>query len=177
MRFFEGTGKGSFLGMVGKSLPPHIRSTEVQFRAREVEHMRKELFEEIVEEALMSLPEEFSRKLENVEVLVEKEPSEEILRKLGLPRGALLGLYHGVPLKRKSVWAAANFPDRISIYRDPILAISRDRKNIQQRIREVVMHEIGHHFGLTDKEMEGRERRSPTRGKCPDDSRRGEKET
>lgn len=139
--------------------------------------MRKELFEEIVEEALMSLPEEFSRKLENVEVLVEKEPSEEILRKLGLPRGALLGLYHGVPLKRKSVWAAPNFPDRISIYRDPILAISGNRKNIQKRIRDVVMHEIGHHFGLTDKEMEGRERRPPARGKDPGDRRGSEKET
>ncbi|NQT83674.1 metallopeptidase family protein, partial [bacterium] len=68
--------------------------------------MQKDTFEEIVEEALMSLPEEFGRKLENVEVIVEDEPSEKVLRELGVGRGSLLGLYHGVPLKRKSIWAA-----------------------------------------------------------------------
>jgi predicted Zn-dependent protease with MMP-like domain len=123
--------------------------------------MDNEAFEEIVEEALMSLPEEFLRKLENVEVVVEDEPLEETLRKVGVPRGALLGLYHGVPLKKKSVWAAPTFPGRISIYRIPILSMSRDREEIRRRIREVVIHEIGHHFGLSDKEMASAVRGSP----------------
>ncbi len=116
--------------------------------------MEKDVFEEVVEEALTTLPEEFSRKLENVEVVIEEEPSAQVLRKLGLRRGALLGLYHGVPLKRKSVWEAPSLPGRISVYRIPIIAISRRREDVRERIREVVIHEIGHHFGLSDKEMD-----------------------
>ena len=119
--------------------------------------MDRDAFQTIVEEALLSLPEEFSRRLENIEVIVEDEPSQEVLRKLRLPRGALLGLYHGVPLKRKSVWAAPTLPGRISIYRIPILACCRTRQEIATRIREVVIHEIGHHFGLTDREMDASE--------------------
>jgi len=110
-------------------------------------------FQRIVEEALMSLPEEFSLKLENIEVVIEDEPSEETLRQLRLPRGGLLGLYHGVPLKRKSVWSAPALPGKISIFKAPILNVSRTREEIRRRIREVVIHEIGHHFGLSDREM------------------------
>lgn len=116
-------------------------------------YMQKDMFAEIVEEALMGLPEEFSRKLENVEVVVEDEPPEKVLQELGLGRGTLLGLYHGVPLKKKGIWAAPILPGRISIYRMPILSVSRTREETRQRIRDVVIHEIGHHFGLTDKDM------------------------
>jgi len=138
--------------------------------------MQKDVFEQIVEEALMTLPEEFSRKLENVEVIVEDEPSEEVLRKLGLRRGALLGLYHGVPLKRKSVWAVPTFPGRISIYRNAILAVSRTREEIRRRIRGVVIHEIGHHFGLSDKDMAASEGGLPGGEKrSPHSKRRGRK--
>lgn len=126
--------------------------------------MKKDVFEEVVEEALASLPEEFARKLENVEVVVEDEPSREILKKLGLPRGALLGLYHGVPLKKKSIWTAPMLPGRISIYRIPILGVSRTRGEALRRIREVVIHEIGHHFGLSDGEMNLSEERCREEG-------------
>jgi len=127
--------------------------------------MQKDVFSEIVEEALMGLPEEFSRKLENVEVVVEDEPPEKVLRELGLRRGALLGLYHGVPLKKKGIWVAPSLPGRISIYRMPILSISRTREEMQQRIRDVVIHEIGHHFGLTDKDMTPLTHKPPPREK------------
>jgi predicted Zn-dependent protease with MMP-like domain len=136
--------------------------------------MPNDAFEEIVEEALMSLPEEFSRKLENIEVVVEDEPSEELLRKLGLRRGALLGLYHGVPLKRRSVWAAPTLPGRISIYRNAILATSRAREDIRRRIREVVIHEIGHHFGLSDRDMRSTGHRSPAEERPHERDRRRE---
>ena len=128
-----------------------------------VEH---DVFAEIVEEALESLPEEFSRRLENVEVVIEDEPSEEVLRELGLPRGSLLGLFHGVPLKHKSVLAGPTLPAKISIYRIPILAISRTREEVWCQIRRVVIHEIGHHFGLSDREMSAVEGEPPggTRG-------------
>jgi predicted Zn-dependent protease with MMP-like domain len=115
--------------------------------------MRHSEFDKIVEEALDSLPEEFSRKLENVDVVVEDEPSQGTLRRLGLSRGGLLGLYHGVPLKKRSIWSGPTLPDKISIYRIPILAICRTKEEMRQRIREVVIHEVGHHFGLSDREM------------------------
>ncbi len=118
--------------------------------------MHKEDFEKIVEQALMFLPEEFARKLQNIEVVVEDEPSEQTLRELGLRKGVLLGLYHGVPLKKQSLWSSPVLPGRISIYRVPILAISRTTEDMIHRIREVVIHEIGHHFGLSDNDMNGR---------------------
>jgi len=134
--------------------------------------MQKDTFEEIVEEALMSLPEEFGRKLENVEVIVEDEPSEKVLRELGVGRGSLLGLYHGVPLKRKSIWAAPTLPGRISIYRIPILALSATREEIRRRIRAVVIHEIGHHFGLSDRDMASLESELPGGEKVSPPTRR-----
>jgi predicted Zn-dependent protease with MMP-like domain len=115
--------------------------------------LERDEFEEVIEEALASLPEEFSRRLQNIEIVVEDEPSEEVLRKLRLPRGGLLGLYHGVPLKKQSIWAPPTLPGKISIYRIPILSISRTRKGMRERIRNVVIHEVGHHFGLSDGEM------------------------
>jgi len=108
----------------------------------------------------MSLPEEFAQKLENIEVVIEDEPSEDTLRELNLRRGLLLGLYRGVPLKKKNIWSAPTLPGRISIYRLPILSVSRTREGMIQRIREVVIHEIGHHFGLSDNDMESG--RAPT---------------
>ena len=125
--------------------------------------MEKDEFEEVIEEALASLPEEFSRKLQNVEIVVEDEPSEELLQKLRLPHGGLLGLYHGVPLKKQSIWAPPTLPGKISIYRIPILSISRTRQGMRERIRNVVIHELGHHFGLSDREMNAAKGGTPDR--------------
>lgn len=99
------------------------------------------------------MPEEFARRLQNIEVVAEDEPSEDVLQKLRLHRGGLLGLYHGVPLKKQSVWASPSLPGTISIYRIPILSVSRTRQDMRERIRNVVIHEVGHHFGLSDREM------------------------
>lgn len=125
--------------------------------------MEKDEFEEVIEEALASLPEEFSRRLQNVEIVVEDEPAEELLQKLRLPRGGLLGLYHGVPLKKQSIWAPPTLPGKISIYRIPILSISRTRQGMRERIRNVVIHELGHHFGLSDAEMNAAKGGTPDR--------------
>ena len=115
--------------------------------------MERDEFEEVIEEAIASLPEEFARRLQNIEVVAEDEPSEDVLQKLRLQRGQLLGLYHGVPLKKQSVWSGPALPGRISIYRNPILSVSRTREDTRERIRNVVIHEVGHHFGLSDSEM------------------------
>lgn len=111
-------------------------------------------FEELVEEAVLGLPEEFARKLQNIEIVVEDEPDAETLERMRLQRGVtLLGLYHGVPRTERHEGAPPPYPDRISIYRGPILAICRTADDVRRQVRQTVIHEIGHHFGLSDAEM------------------------
>ncbi len=109
---------------------------------------------ELVVEALDALPERFQALLENVVVVVENEPSEEDLEQVGMTsdEGELLGLYHGVPLTERDI-AYSGLPDRVLIYRGPILRSCADTAEVQQQVRETVIHEIGHHFGLSDDEM------------------------
>ena len=111
-------------------------------------------FEALVEEAVLGLPEIFARKLENIEIVVEEEPDTETVERMKLERGrVLLGLYHGVPRTRRHEGAPPLYPDRISIYRRPILAICRTAEQVRRQVRETVIHEIGHHFGLSDADM------------------------
>jgi predicted Zn-dependent protease with MMP-like domain len=111
-------------------------------------------FERLVAAALEELPEEFARLLDNVAVVVEEEPDPEDLAELGMDpeEDDLLGLYFGVPLgERGSDYSA--LPDRIVIYRGPILRACDDRHQVVQEVRDTVIHELGHHFGLSDEEM------------------------
>jgi len=115
------------------------------------EHSAREVFEELVTEALDSLPEEIARAMDNVEVVVEDEPPDEELARL--PRGhTLLGLYHGIPLTDRYGYANA-MPDKISIYRGPITRMARTREAIREQVRRTVIHEIAHHFGISDKRL------------------------
>lgn len=114
----------------------------------------RELFEEMVAEALDALPPEFARRVENVEVTCEDWPSEEEMRAVGLSRRAVLaGLYRGVPHPRRAHWYAGVLPDRITLYRKVICAGARSRAQIRARIRETLLHEIGHHFGLDEEQL------------------------
>lgn len=107
----------------------------------------------MVAEALDELPPEWAERLDNVAVVVEEEPSEAELRDAGLdPRDELLGLYQGVPLHVRDT-QYASLPDRIVIYRGPILRCCRNRREVVQAVRETVLHELGHHFGLGEEEM------------------------
>lgn len=109
------------------------------------------LFEQLVSEALDSLPEEFARQMSNVEVVVEDEPPAEYMR--GLPRGhTLLGHYHGIPLTSRARYDGA-LPDKISIYRGPITRLFRTPEAIRDQVRKTVIHEIAHHFGFGEDEM------------------------
>jgi len=85
---------------------------------------------------------------------VEEAPSRELLRSMGLEgRGTLLGLYQGVPQIRRSVFQTFVMPDRITIFRQPILAICRSRKEVVAQVKKTVIHEIAHHFGISDKRL------------------------
>jgi predicted Zn-dependent protease with MMP-like domain len=116
-------------------------------------------FERLVEEALDSLPERFASLLDNVVVVVEEEPSASDLDVLhdddhdhDHGPGELLGLYRGTPMTRRS-YDSFRMPDQIAIFRGPILRVSRSRDEAHRQIRETVIHELGHYFGLSDAEM------------------------
>ncbi|MGA8809974.1 MAG: metallopeptidase family protein [Thermoanaerobaculia bacterium] len=114
-------------------------------------------FERLVEEALDSLPERFASLLDNVVVVVEEEPSAsdlDVLHDDGHDHGhgELLGLYRGTPMTRRS-YDSFRMPDQIAIFRGPILRVSRTRDDAHRQIRETVIHELGHYFGLSDAEM------------------------
>jgi len=124
--------------------------------------MDDERFQELVDEAVAGLPEEFASRLDNVDVVVRRRPSRETLRRMGLRRGrTLLGLYHGVPQTRRTTAYSLVMPDRIEIYREPILAMAREECGegqelddlVRQEVRRTVLHEIGHHFGLDEDDL------------------------
>lgn len=111
--------------------------------------MDRETFERMVERAIKSLPEAFLTKLDNVEVVIEAWPSQRELIDARVPKGGLLfGLYQGTPKTKRT--HATVFPDKITIFAGPILAVSRDERDAEDKVRSVVRHEIAHHFGLDE---------------------------
>ncbi|HXI12147.1 MAG TPA: metallopeptidase family protein [Thermoanaerobaculia bacterium] len=110
-------------------------------------------FERIADEALESLPPHFIKLMENVVIVVEEEPNEGDLAALSDPRSELLGIYRGVPRPLRTHDMLPLLPDQIAIFRGPILRTSRNAQAAQRQIRETVLHELGHYFGLSDGEM------------------------
>jgi predicted Zn-dependent protease with MMP-like domain len=108
--------------------------------------MTRAEFEDAVRDALDEIPAELAAMMDNVVVLVEDEvpPGEE----------ELLGLYEGTPLtERGEFWAAGSLPDRITIFRNPTLAICDDRDDVVEEVAVTVVHEIAHHFGIDDERL------------------------
>ncbi|MDD3471531.1 MAG: metallopeptidase family protein [Syntrophaceae bacterium] len=112
--------------------------------------------------ALKSLPEEFSDRLVGVEIIIEDFADQETLSSVGVENPwNLLGLYAGIPMDKQSVFYQSPFPERIYIYSKPVMLAARNHQNLYEVIRDVLLHEIGHHFGFDDEsleEMEGRRR-------------------
>jgi predicted Zn-dependent protease with MMP-like domain len=117
--------------------------------------MTRSEFERLVEEALREIPRRFRRAMQNVAVVVEDEPSPELLAEMGLgPGDTLLGLYQGIPLPERS-WGYGNaLPDRISIYQGPIEDEYETDEDIRNCIAETVIHEFGHYFGMSEEQIE-----------------------
>ena len=112
-------------------------------------------FQVLVAKALAELPGAFHEYLDGVAVDVEPMPGPRDLCDADVddPRD-LLGLYHGVPLTERSVSETVHMPDRIVIYQKNIQAICRTRRQIVEQVRTTVLHEIGHHFGLDEEELD-----------------------
>ncbi len=117
--------------------------------------MEAEHFTRLVAAAVESLPPEFLTRLENIEVVVEDEPSDEQLESVGMdPEESLLGLYEGVPLTSRTSYYGMVLPDKVTIFQLPIEEICRTDNEIVYQIRETVRHEIAHHFGISDARLD-----------------------
>lgn len=106
----------------------------------DVIEVSRERFEELVAEALDTIPPELTKVMDNVVVVVVDDP----------PEPDLLGLYTGIPLTERGDWYAGVLPDRIEIYRNPIRSICETEDDVVAEIRITVVHEIAHHFGIDD---------------------------
>ena len=115
-------------------------------------HLPPETFEALVVEAAASLPVYFQEKLENIEILVAVWPTTSDMRSAGVPPGnLLLGLYQGIPLTERTHYYNLVPPDTITLFQGPIeMVVGDDYKKIRQQVRHTVIHEVAHHFGISD---------------------------
>lgn len=111
--------------------------------------MDRKRFQKLVERALKDLPPIFREKLENIAIIIEDAPS-----RAAQPGTLLLGLFHGVPRTEKSVFAATP-PDRIFLYQKNIEALASSDAEIRRQVRDTLLHELGHYFGLSEDELRG----------------------
>lgn len=103
-----------------------------------------ERFQQIVEEAMKNIPQKYLRQIKNLAILVEDFPPSE---------QNLLGLYHGVPLKHRGSYYGNVPPDVIVLYKEPIESLCQSEEEIKEKIEEVLLHEIGHYFGMGEREL------------------------
>jgi predicted Zn-dependent protease with MMP-like domain len=117
--------------------------------------MTREQFEKLVVEAVTLIPKRFRREMKNLALVVEEEPSEDLLEDMEIePPDTLYGLYQGTPLPERT-WGYGNtLPDRITIYQRPIEEDCEDEDEMRAVIGETLIHEVGHYFGLSEEEIE-----------------------
>lgn len=117
--------------------------------------MTREYFRELVEEAIDTIPAKFAREVRNLAIVIEDEPSDELLEEMGMePGDSLLGLYQGTPMNERG-WGYGNqLPDRITLFQDVIEDdCEGDEDEIVVAIGETLIHELGHYFGMTEEQI------------------------
>ncbi len=122
--------------------------------------MTRERFRQLVAEAVDTIPASFRKHLQNIAIVVEDEPSPDLLAEMEIePPDTLFGLYQGTPLPERH-WGHGNaLPDRISIYQFPIEDACDTEDEIVTEVGETLIHEVGHFFGLSEEELEEIEER------------------
>ena len=117
--------------------------------------MDKKAFEQLVAEALQTIPRRFRRAMQNIAIVVEDEPSSELLDEMGIePPDTLLGLYTGTPLTERTSTYGNTLPDRVLIFQGPHERESEDEDDLIVCIAETLIHEIGHYFGMSEEQIE-----------------------
>lgn len=108
-----------------------------------------EEFEKIVKDAMDGIPERYASKMSNIGFVVEDEPTPEQRLKMRLhPGETLFGLYEGIPLTRRNNNYSGVLPDKITIFKQPLLFFAHDLNDLKERVRNTVWHEVAHYFGL-----------------------------
>ncbi len=114
--------------------------------------MPREKFEAIIEKVVSSLPRAFRKRIKNLSIMVESWPSEKDRGKM------ILGFYHGVPFPHRGPFYGNVTPDLIVIYQGPIETLCHSEEEVEEKVKEVVFHEIGHYFGLSEAKLDEIER-------------------
>lgn len=119
-------------------------------------HYTEEEFHVLIDEALAALPRDLRERMSNVAIVVENAPSAAQLRRNRVPAGGtLLGLYEGIPLTQRGSHYGNVVPDKITLFQAPIeAAAGYDPERIRQQVRRTVVHELAHHFGISDDRLD-----------------------
>ena len=113
--------------------------------------MSRREFEKLVVSIIKEIPRVFREKMENIEVVIERFPSNELISEMGLKSPyELLGLYQGIPLNQRGFYYGNVLPDKITLFQGSIESSCKSRKEIKGKIKEVILHELGHYLGLDD---------------------------
>lgn len=111
-------------------------------------------FEALVRDAVKGLPREFKCKLENISIVIRKEPTARQKKETGTgPSEELLGLYEGVPLGERTHQYGNVLPDKITVFRGPVMRSCRTPREMRAGVRDTVLHELAHYFGISDEHM------------------------
>ncbi len=133
--------------------------------------MRPSDFDRIVERACARIPARFRKRLKNIAIVVEPEPTREQLARMAQPGSTLLGLYEGRPLIHRSVFESFSMPDRILIFQGPHERAARSLEHLEKLVEDTVWHEVAHYFGLDERRVRAAEQRRRGRIGSPLDRR------
>lgn len=118
-----------------------------------------EEFESLISKAMDELPREYIEGLDNVAIVHAEEPSSEQVEKMHLDNNQLLlGLYEGIPKTQRGAGYNLVLPDKITLFKKPLLAVTRNREEFFEQIKRTLWHEIAHHYGLNHKDISSREK-------------------
>ncbi len=121
--------------------------------------MDREEFEKLARQGIEAIPQRFLKKLDNVDIVIEDEPTEEQMKELKLGKDVkLFGLYQGVPQtkRRHYTWV---LPDKITIFKKPLEEVCFSKEEIKEKVKNTVWHEIAHHFGMDEERVRRAEKR------------------
>ncbi len=117
-------------------------------------------FEKLVKQGVAEIPEEFRKKMDNVEIVIEDAPNQQQLRQAGVrPGSSLFGLYQGVPQTKRGNYYANVLPDKITLFKEIIERFAKTPEQVKRQVTKTVWHEIAHHFGLNEKEVRDLEKK------------------